>query len=64
MIDRSDSPPVAALVAWPGRREWPAYFAAPNPARHAVPINPGTTFDVGSKPRRPLAGNVKTAFER
>ena len=32
---RSDAPAIAALVACPARREWPAYFAASNPARWA-----------------------------
>ena len=35
MIDRSDAPAIAALVACPARSEWPAYFAASRPARSA-----------------------------
>ena len=36
MIDRSDAPAIAALVACPARSEWPAYFAGCIP-----PVNPG-----------------------
>jgi hypothetical protein len=35
MIDRSDAPAIAALVAWPARSEWPAYFPGSRPARTA-----------------------------
>jgi len=35
MIERSDAPAIAALVAWPARSEWPEYFAASSPARVA-----------------------------
>jgi len=32
MIDRSEAPDAAALVAWPARREWPAYLLGSRPA--------------------------------
>lgn len=35
MIERSDAPAIAALVAWPARRERPAYFAGSSPALRA-----------------------------
>jgi hypothetical protein len=34
-MDRSDAPAMAALVACPARREWPAYLAGSRPARAA-----------------------------
>ena len=35
MMDRSEAPAIAALVAWPARSEWPAYLAGSSPARFA-----------------------------
>src|SRR3984893_2908978 len=35
IIDRSEAPAIAALVACPARRECPAYLAASSPARSA-----------------------------
>ena len=35
MMERSDAAAIAAAVACPARSEWPAYLAAPNPARSA-----------------------------
>ena len=35
MMERSDAPAIAALVAWPARSEWPAYLAGSRPARTA-----------------------------
>jgi hypothetical protein len=35
MIDLSDAPPIAAVVAWPALKLWPAYFVASKPALSA-----------------------------
>jgi hypothetical protein len=49
MIDRSEAPAIAALVARPARREWPPYFAGSSPARSASFVTTHAT-SIGDKP--------------
>ena len=40
MLDRSDAPAIAALVASPPRSECPAYLAGSGPLRRRVTVSP------------------------
>ena len=61
MIDRSEAPAIAALVAGPARSEWSAYLAASSPARFSRLLHHARHVDTGQPAN--LASTARLRFE-